>query len=478
MMQPNLSQVQSEKKYCNGYSVGEMNSQESGWTEAQRFAIIEELKSILKDPSFNRSKRCMSLLHWLVERSLANDTDGLKERTVGMAVFGRSADYDTNNDSVVRMAANEVRKRLAMYYQSPEAKCSLVRIRLVPHSYVPEFDFLNPESFSEFPAESETLGSNYEDFSRSSATERAHEAHITGEPTEFKNSVYAPIDKRSDNPSQVEGETARNEAPQTKENSVRQFLPLLLVFFAGVLLTSLVVVFSNTHVTLNRSSQYMAWEPLLKEKTPPIICLSAAEQITPTGAGINSAVDQTGSAALYSFEDLIVANKVSLWMVDSGIRLVNHGTHVALRKRCDISLLDHQPIVLIGAADGLWPSTLLSSLRFTPRTDPATGMATIYDTQRQSKTNFVQSGSNGYDSTVDYAIVTRYMDKQTGNWIFSIDGLGQHGTEAAGQLMVDPYFANAIPKDVRTKKNFQMVVKTIAVNGKTGTPQIVDFYAW
>lgn len=36
-----------------------------------------------------------------------------------MWVFGRRADYDTNQEAIVRVSAAEIRKRIAQYYREP-----------------------------------------------------------------------------------------------------------------------------------------------------------------------------------------------------------------------------------------------------------------------------------------------------------------------------------------------------------------------
>ena len=62
----------------------------------------------------------------------------LKERTLGIAVFGREPSYDTSTDPVVRATAGEIRKRIAQYYQESGREHE-IRINLSPGSYVPEF---------------------------------------------------------------------------------------------------------------------------------------------------------------------------------------------------------------------------------------------------------------------------------------------------------------------------------------------------
>jgi hypothetical protein len=44
---------------------------------------------------------------------LDGQIEPLKERTLGVEVFGRRADYDTNQDPMVRASAAEIRKPIA-----------------------------------------------------------------------------------------------------------------------------------------------------------------------------------------------------------------------------------------------------------------------------------------------------------------------------------------------------------------------------
>ena len=58
---------------------------------------------------------------------------------IGAEMFGRPLDYDTANDAVVRVKANEVRRRLAHYYAEEGTEKDEVWIDLPTGSYVPEF---------------------------------------------------------------------------------------------------------------------------------------------------------------------------------------------------------------------------------------------------------------------------------------------------------------------------------------------------
>src|SRR5271167_1548667 len=88
-------------------------------SQVEKDSVAEQLQRILSHPSFKNSKRCPALLRYIVEHQLHGDTGNLKERTLGIEVFGRVPDYDTNSDPVVRTSASEVRKRIAQYYHEP-----------------------------------------------------------------------------------------------------------------------------------------------------------------------------------------------------------------------------------------------------------------------------------------------------------------------------------------------------------------------
>src|SRR5205823_1868776 len=100
--------------------------------------VLAQLDRILSTPLFQHSKRYPALLRYVVEQTLRGSGDELKERTLGIAVFGRTPDYDTSADPVVRNTASEVRKRLEEYYSVPGHEREL-RICLPAGGYVPEF---------------------------------------------------------------------------------------------------------------------------------------------------------------------------------------------------------------------------------------------------------------------------------------------------------------------------------------------------
>jgi hypothetical protein len=95
------------------------------------------LSQILVSDEFSGSRRCQEFLFHVVDRALAGNFNEIKERMLGISLFGRDAGYDTNSDAIVRVTANDVRKRLRRYNETaPAAK---VQIELPSGSYIPEF---------------------------------------------------------------------------------------------------------------------------------------------------------------------------------------------------------------------------------------------------------------------------------------------------------------------------------------------------
>src|SRR5579859_7062078 len=89
----------------------------------------EELTRILNSQEFRSSNRSKEFLKYVVENTLAGHGDTLKERTIGIDVYGRPASYDPSDDATVRVKAGEVRKRLDRYYAS-EGRSERLRIEL------------------------------------------------------------------------------------------------------------------------------------------------------------------------------------------------------------------------------------------------------------------------------------------------------------------------------------------------------------
>lgn len=101
-------------------------------------SVREELAKIVASPPFNRGEKLCRFLRYVVEETLAERPENLKEYNIGVVVYERRADYETRVDSTVRVEASRLRTKLIEYYAGPGAE-SAVRIELPKGSYVPRF---------------------------------------------------------------------------------------------------------------------------------------------------------------------------------------------------------------------------------------------------------------------------------------------------------------------------------------------------
>lgn len=100
--------------------------------------ILEELDLILSSDLFSRSVVLSNFLKFIVNETLDGNTDGLKEYTIAVSALGKSTDFNSQTDAIVRIHAGRLRRLLNEYYLGPGIKDPLI-IEVVKGTYVPMF---------------------------------------------------------------------------------------------------------------------------------------------------------------------------------------------------------------------------------------------------------------------------------------------------------------------------------------------------
>jgi serine/threonine-protein kinase len=93
---------------------------------------------MLQSGMFKNSERLQRFLKFAVECALDGTTGQLKESVLGRVVFDRGSEFDPRTDSIVRVEAQRLRRRLQEYYEG-DGREDAVAIKLQPGSYVPVF---------------------------------------------------------------------------------------------------------------------------------------------------------------------------------------------------------------------------------------------------------------------------------------------------------------------------------------------------
>src|SRR5579872_1005822 len=110
-------------------------------SKSREDAVRAELDHLLESAAFRTSKRCREFLEYVVEHTIGGPIGSLKERSIGVELFQLPQDFDTGQHTVVRVTANEVRKKLAQHYLGENGTHHPVRIELPPGSYSADFKF-------------------------------------------------------------------------------------------------------------------------------------------------------------------------------------------------------------------------------------------------------------------------------------------------------------------------------------------------
>ena len=107
--------------------------------ESQERAVMAELARLLESTAFRTSKRCREFLDYIVVHTIKGPSSALKERSIGIELFQLPQDFDTGQHTVVRVTANEVRKKLAQQYLAENGTYHSIKIELPPGSYSAAF---------------------------------------------------------------------------------------------------------------------------------------------------------------------------------------------------------------------------------------------------------------------------------------------------------------------------------------------------
>jgi len=391
----------------------------SGWIpgdELQIRSVRVALERILEHPYFSRSRRCTDLLHYVVEKSLSGEYE-LKERTLGIEVFGRSPDYDTSTDPIVRNTAHDVRKRLAQYWCEPGHENEL-RIDLLPGSYVPRF----------YPPE------------RSSARNEESE---------------------KDAPARLNSTVALGPARQRTGWLAYALLALLCIG------TTTAVAALRPWQTVTAVDKF--WSPLLKQADTTVVVSVGEPVMYALENGIGT--PPPGNRPPWNvigMNDILVFAKVT-----SYLGLQGKISHVQGQSATTLDDLKRGPTVFIGAFDNKWSIKLTQGLYYRLNPYPQ-GSGSIYDTSNGHEWTYTPHSQ-------DYAIVARFQDPTTHQLVMIGAGIGEPGNSAAGDFITNPELLQAAMKkigDNLSHGNVELVLSTKITSGIVGPPEVVASHVW
>jgi hypothetical protein len=108
-----------------------------------------ELQTLLQSNILSRAPHLLSFLNYVCGRYFKGEADQIKEYTIGVEALRRLPDFDPKRDSIVRVEAHRLRKRLEEYYATAGAG-HRVHIVIPNGQYVPRFIFQDQAAESTF----------------------------------------------------------------------------------------------------------------------------------------------------------------------------------------------------------------------------------------------------------------------------------------------------------------------------------------
>jgi len=464
-----------------------------GWipsTEDDRKAIRGQLERMLESPLFSNSKRYPALLRFLVEQALDGNDALLKERTLGVTVFHRAPDYDTNQDTVVRLTASEVRKRIAQYYHQPEHAGEL-QIDLHPGSYVPVFRRALQV------VETPSLATGHElrhardvqglvtghDFSRAENATWINRALAPEEGSLGRPASQSPAKEALIGHSINDSADSPNNREATYPARRSFSLPLRWVASVAVLavLIAAAVFAWNANQSAHSASRQL-WEPILSE--PGQVQLVIADISSSMSASPDH--DRNESAGFVQLLRMGEMVNYRDTLAESGLVafLAQHDKPFALQLSTQASYPDLQrgASVLVGGLDNVWTMRVTEPLRFHFVRRGTTYVFAIVDRQHPEQGGWNVSMVQSFDhATEDFAIVARIFDQTTGRPVLVVAGLGANGTNAAAQFLLDPARTAELtahaPRDWQ-RLNMEAVLRTQILDNHAGPPHVVTCAFW
>ena len=427
-----------------------------------RSEIQEQLADILHSVPFRTSRQCQDLFRFIVQHSLAGAEESLRERVIGIEVFGRAPDYDTAEDPVVRVRAADVRKRLAQYYQAQKSEPGHWKIDIPTGSYRAQFHL--PET-----------------------------ASVPGPKgaTDTTPSLQAALSSSG----------ARLPGPGARPNKRKLPWAFALVFGSVAIVFAALWLIRTSYAAVTPFDLF--WEPILKNPKPvllftgsnPVYMLSMPALSRYKGKHPERLQDVTPNLEIlvpaedlkeFSAQDflpikdtyLTIGDAWAVARVSSLLSSRHHAFDVRFADDLTFSDLRQGPAISVGAFDNSWTLRMMDNLRFVFDAGDTPQMH-VQDKFDHSRSWWPKISHGRFSE--DYAIVSRILDSKSGQIVVTIAGLDHTGSRAAGDFITNPQLIADLvrnaPKDW-SRKNLQVVLHTNVVNDIPATPTVVAAHYW
>jgi hypothetical protein len=423
----------------NTYSMSEVAKTAEG-----QALIRHSLEEIMKGAAFKGSHRSAQFLEYIVTQSALGNIEGLKERLIGVELFGRRPSYDTGDDAIVRVTASDVRKRLQQHY-SRVGSASEVWITLPSGKYVPEL--VRNELVRDEPETPPQI------------QETTAERHLRPAPPA---SIIPNPPPATPVP---EPEVVRLSNDSSKFDWRYWSLPLLggvaLVIGLTLALTSWLGVFPHRYSVSAAPLHPAPWSSLFDGSRPLQIVASdpnieEIQRLSQSSVGLSDYAnerylpkdaDRLSPEEIHFIRDILRGNKIAAFdgnIIAGVVSLLSPGQpRPLIRGARDIRIQDietNDNLIFLGSPrSNPWTSMYDPLLDFRFALDEHTQREFVHNVHPLSgeQSEYLPT-AGGFDTGVSYAIISLFQNPGHSGRILMIAGTNAEGTDAAGSLITDP----------------------------------------
>jgi hypothetical protein len=385
--------------------------------------VREEMTRVLASHEFRSSKRSQDFLRFVVENTLRGSADILKERTIGIEVFGRPTSYDPSDDATVRVKAGEVRKRLGLYY-STQGAANPLRIELPSGTYVPEFH---------------------------------------------------AIEARAEQPRVETAPAAAAPGSQSHRPDPWRTRALWAAVGAAIAASVGFAYWATTRPATTFVDQF--WAPVLRGSSPVLV--GAAFVPVWSMDRLPGAKEPPGPQDFVELTDQFVGGGDLIATSRLAAMLTRLGRPYQVRVGSAVSFPDLRtgPAILVGYSYTRWREISSQMRFFIDGSREPIGITDNGHPTEWALPNLPRDRRTGED----YAIVSRVFHPDTHAMLVELAGMTQYGTDAASDLVTNPdLMAEALhgaPAGWQ-QKNLQFVLHVKVISGAPGSPRVVKAYYW
>jgi hypothetical protein len=394
--------------------------------KAERDTIQGHLRQLIESHAFAGSRRSQAFLQYVVEETIAGRGQEIKERNIATDVFKKGADFNSQTESIVRVNAGEVRKRLKIAYESGLG--DEFQIELPVGSYQPVF---------------------HGSFAIAQPALRPVEPTFFGEPTQ-------------------------------KAGTWIQRLSVIL--FASV--SCALAAWGVTHYRHPASPLDLLWQPFVHQTVPVLLALPSPTVFELIHRNKWPSFQQEGSLPASE-----IGEKGNYYVgVGAAFGAARFSEQLALRQQAfflkfgsDVAFadLERSPAILLGGYSSMWTLEMTRTLRF--RFERSPEWQIIVDSDHPEQRWRIPRMRNSSEASEGYALVSRVMNSESGHPILIAAGMTPNDTQAAAAFLTDARYFDMFAKTAGagwSGKNFQVVLHNNVHGHSPGPPTIVASYVW